>query len=143
MPVAASGTAASPATPRQGRSILVVDDNPANLEFAVGLFGRSGYRVATADGMSRGLALARAAPPDLILSDVIMGEGSGYEFIQAVKSDAQLSAIPFVLITSTLTGEAERRKGLALGAAQFLFRPIEPQDLLREIDACVDGPAQR
>jgi CheY-like chemotaxis protein len=75
--------------------------------------------------------------PDLILSDVCMADGNGYDFIAAVKADPRLSPIPFVFVTSTMNTEKERQKGLALGAARFLFRPIEPPELLREIADCL------
>jgi two-component system cell cycle response regulator len=70
---------------------------------------------------------------------VCMADGSGYDFIAAVKADPRLRSIPFVFITATMTVESERRKGLALGATKYLFRPIEPQELLREIEACLAG----
>ena len=87
--------------------------------------------------MAAALALARDHPCDLILSDVCMSEGTGYDFIRAVKADPRLRDIPFVFITSTMTDEKDRATGLALGAARFLFRPVEPDALLVEIEACL------
>jgi DNA-binding response OmpR family regulator len=67
-----------------------------------------------------------------------MGEGRlGYEFLRAVKADPQLRTIPFIFITSTMLEEKDRAKGLALGAARFLMRPLEPEALLAEIRACL------
>jgi DNA-binding response OmpR family regulator len=74
---------------------------------------------------------------DLILSDVCMTDGSGYEFIQSVKADRRLCRIPFVFITSTMLEEKDRAKGLAMGAARFLVRPIEPTEFLMELEACL------
>ncbi|HZE59390.1 MAG TPA: response regulator [Burkholderiales bacterium] len=121
-------------------TILVVDDKPENLELARSLFRPSGYRVLTATGLRPALAVARDAWPDLIISDICMPDASGWDFIKAVKADAQLSAIPFVFLTSTVTTESDRKKGLALGAMKFIFRPIEAQRLLQEIEACLPGP---
>jgi two-component system cell cycle response regulator len=120
-------------------TILVVDDKPDNLELARSLFRPSGYRVLTATGMRAALAMAREAAPDLIISDVCMPDDSGWEFILAIKADAQLRSIPFVFLTSTMTAEADRQRGLALGAAKFIFRPIEPEQLLKEIDSCLSA----
>ena len=53
-----------------------------------------------------------------------MGDGSGYELIRAIKADPRLRAIPFIFNTSSMAVESARSKGLALGAARFLFRPI-------------------
>jgi two-component system cell cycle response regulator len=120
-----------------GCTILIVDDKQVNLDLAVSLLRPSGYRVVTARGMQEALALARRAPPELILSDVCMSDGSGYDFIREVKADAKLRSIPFVFVTSTMTAEREREKGLALGAARFIFRPVEAQELLTAIEACL------
>jgi two-component system, cell cycle response regulator len=133
---AVSDTAAALPKPARRRTVLVTDDRVVNLELASSILGASGYEVLLALTLREALRLARESRPDLILSDVCMSDGSGYDFIQAVKADARLRAIPFVFITATMTTEAERQKGLGLGADKYLFRPIEPQDLLREIEAC-------
>lgn len=124
--------------PRPVRAILVVDNEQANLDFASCLLGAFGYTVVTATDARRALELAREARPDLIMSDVCMAGGlSGYDFIAECKRDPALASVPFVFVTSTMTDEKERRKGLALGAARFLFRPIEPQELIAQVDACL------
>lgn len=132
-----AATHAAPATTNaNGRIILAVDNLPANLELVEGLFGVLGYRVITASNAGQALELARSSLPDLILSDVCMPNGNGYDLIDAVKADPRLREIPFVFISSTFTNEEARRKGLAHGAKKYLFRPIEPQRLLREVEAC-------
>lgn len=129
---------AAPADSR--RTILVVDDNRVNLDFAKALLEGSGHVVLTASTPSEGLLLARDTPPDLIVSDVEMGSGSGFELLVAAKTDPLLRDVPFVFVTSTRTTASSRREGLALGAAKYLIRPIEPQVLLRELESCL-GPA--
>ncbi len=124
----------------RGCTILVVDNLETNLELARSTLEGSGYRVVTAERMRHALLLAQQEPPDLIMSDICMSEGNGYDFIQEVKADPRLCQIPFVFITSTMVNEVERRKGLGLGAARFLFRPIEPERLLAELDACLSEP---
>jgi DNA-binding response OmpR family regulator len=62
---------------------------------------------------------------------------SGYDFIAAVKADGKLREIPFLFLTSTAVSDAERSRGLALGAAGFLFRPIDPEALLAKVEACL------
>lgn len=121
----------------KGRTALVVDDLQAHLDLAVSLLGHMGFKVVTAKGMRQGVEQARRVTPDLILSDVFMNDGSGFDFIKAIKADPQLRSIPFIFLTSTASNEKDRAKGLALGAAKFLFRPIEPQALLDEIKACL------
>ncbi len=121
----------------QRQTILAVDNLAINLELARSILEPSGYKVVTAFTMEDGLALARADSCDLILSDVCMSGGSGYDFLQAVKQDPSLRPVPFVLITSSMIEEKARIKGLALGATRFLCRPIEPELLLAEIRACL------
>jgi two-component system cell cycle response regulator len=130
-------TSASVISRSGGRTILIVDDLQDNLDLASSIFEYAGYTVISAKDATHALALAKQAPPDLIMSDVCMPAGSGYDFISAVKTDPRLRHIPFVFVTSTATTERERVKGLALGAAKYLFRPLEPQVLLSEVESCL------
>ena len=133
--LAPEARAARPAA-RKGR-VLVADDREINLQLARALLEGAGYEVLTALTLAQALARARAFPPDLIMSDVCMAEGDGFDFIREVKEDPVLAGIPFVFITSTAMKESDRRKGLALGAAKYLFRPLEPEQLLRELEECL------
>jgi two-component system cell cycle response regulator len=130
------------ANPPYASTILVVDNLPINLDLARSILEPFGYKTLTAEGMTEALATARKVPCDLILSDVCMSEGSGYDFLRAVQADPRLRAIPVVLITSTMLDEKDRAKGLALGAARFLIRPIDPQVFLAEIRACLQEKGQ-
>lgn len=137
-PTPTHGPGAAAAQPMAVRhTILVVDNLPVNLDLARGILEPFGYRVLTADGMAEALKVARQYPCDLILSDVCMHGASGYDFIRAVKADPQLRAIPFVFITSTMMTDNDRAEGLALGAARYLMRPLEPSVLLAQIEACL------
>jgi two-component system cell cycle response regulator len=126
-----------PIRPATGQRILVVDDLPTNLELARGILEPLGYQVFTANGMESAMTQLGQIRCDLILSDVCMGSASGYEFIKAVKAIPEFRAIPFLFITSTFLEAKDRLKGLALGAARFLTRPMEPLDLAAEIEACL------
>jgi CheY-like chemotaxis protein len=135
---------ANPTAPAaRGYTVLVVDDNAINLEFAAALLGRSGYEVVTAPGMAAAIGRLRECKPDLILSDVCMTDGSGYDFIKHVKADPELRDIPFVFLTSTMVAPRERTRGLELGAARYLVRPIEPHLLLQEVGICLGNPVER
>jgi two-component system cell cycle response regulator len=129
------------ATSKPKRLVLVTDDRAINLELAQVLLAGAGYEVETALSAAQALRLARERPPDLILSDVVMEGGDGYGFIQEIKADPALAGIPFVFLTSTAVSEREKRKGLALGATKYLFRPMEPELLLRELEECLKGEA--
>jgi two-component system cell cycle response regulator len=118
-------------------TILVVDNLPMNIDLARSTLEPFGYTVISAMGMEEALTLARRTAPDLILSDMNMADGTGYDFIRAVKADPQLRTIPFILITSTFLDPKEQAQALELGAARFIVRPIEPQALLAAIEACL------
>jgi two-component system cell cycle response regulator len=127
----------TPATPAPTLTVLVVDNDPVNLELARSILEPHGYCVLAAGRVESALELARQHHCDMILSDVCMTGETGYDFVRVVKADAQLRNIPFIFLTSTVTNEKDRAKGLALGATRFLFRPIEPAALLAEIESCL------
>jgi CheY-like chemotaxis protein len=115
--------------------ILAVDNSPVNIDLLRSIFEPFGYEITSAQNIQEGLRLAREREPDLIISDLHMPGGDGFEFIRKVKADPELSAIPFMFITSTIWRDKDRIEGLILGAEKFIIRPIEPQDLLREVEA--------
>ena len=121
--------------------ILVIEDDTVVREEVVDWLIFEGHDVFSGMSGREGLALAVDILPDLILSDINMSEGSGYDFIQSVKADAGLAQIPFVFVTSTMLSNKDRQKGLGLGAAKFLQRPIEPLELVDELKECLDLPS--
>ncbi|MFT3857840.1 MAG: response regulator [Aquabacterium sp.] len=118
--------------------ILVVDDVSWNLDIKKCLLEPLGFHVLTAFDMETALSLARAHRPALIISDVGMRTGTGYDFIREVKADPLLRDAPFMFLTATHATEADRQRGLALGASRYLLRPIDMQDLLHEIEGCLE-----
>lgn len=125
--------------PPAGRpeKILIVDDVAWNLDIKKCLLEPLGYRVFTASDMNSALALALSERPTLIISDVGMRSGTGYDFIQKIKAEPSLKDTPFIFLTATHAADADRQRGLALGASRYLLRPIDMQDLLKEIEACL------
>lgn len=91
-------------SPSRSMTLLVVDNQPINLTLARSIFEPFGYAVLLATNAQEALTVALQAVPDLILSDVHMGEGSGYDFIQAVKAHPQLKEIP----TTSPTGSKRK-----------------------------------
>lgn len=126
--------------PPAGLTVLVLDDTASNLQLKRDLLQPLGYRVLTADTAAAALQLARTERPNLIISDVGMPTGSGFDFIAEVKADAALSSIPFIFLSATHWDERDRAKGMAMGAMRYLQRPIDSQTLLDEIRRCLaDG----
>ena len=120
--------------------VLIIDDDPTLLEALSRLLVRDGFEVRTAQDGIQGLRLARERRPGLIVLDVMMPVLDGWDTLQALKADPDLAEVPVVMLT--ILDEVER--GLALGAAEFLFKPIERAQLtglLRKYRA--QGPAVR
>jgi two-component system cell cycle response regulator len=123
--------------PESRATILVVDDRPVNLDLARSIFEPSGYTVLLANSRDEAMLLLERVIPDVIVSDVHMADGSGYDFILGIKADPRLHTVPFIFITSTAVEARDKARGLALGAARFLVRPLDAPVLLAEIEACL------
>jgi two-component system cell cycle response regulator len=121
----------------QSAHVLVLDDSPFNRELKHDLLEPHGFQVVTVASPDEAIEAARRRPPDLIISDVGMREGSGFDFIRRVKADPTLRDIPFIFLSSTHWDDTSQRTGLALGALRYLLRPMEPARLLAEIVACL------
>ena len=103
-------------------NILAIDDTPENLLTLRAALGAE-FRLQFATSGAMGLALAEAAPPDLILLDVMMPEMDGYETCRRLKADPRLRSIPVIFVTALGDSDAEGT-GLALGAADYITKPI-------------------
>lgn len=125
--------------PRQPCVLLTVDDGPVNVEYKHDLLAPAGYTVLDAGGVASALALLRREPVDLVLSDVMMADGGGFELLRRVRADPAWRDLPFVFLTSTAREAAARAHGLALGAQDFLVRPLEATELLGSIRRALTG----
>jgi CheY-like chemotaxis protein len=113
--------------------ILVVDDLNDNLFLLQSLLEAEGYEVETADNGALALARVTALPPDLILMDVMMPDMNGYEVTQQIRENRSIPFMPILLVTAH--DDANAIKGLALGANDFIRKPIEFDKLLSKIAA--------
>ena len=102
--------------------ILVIDDTPANVQVLIAALDAD-FDLRIARSGTMGLMVAQKTPPDLILLDVMMPEMDGFEVCRQLKAHPQLRAIPVVFVTAVDESEAESF-GLALGAADFITKPI-------------------
>ena len=109
--------------------ILVVDDEPMNITLLAGIL-KEHYKVKMAKDGERALKVASGTPaPDLILLDVMMPDVDGYEVCRRLKADASTRDIPVVFVTG-LSDEADRARGLALGARGYLAKPVDAARVL-------------
>lgn len=120
--------------------ILIVDDKPDNLYYLKTLLTGSGYDVETAHHGAEALVRARATPPDVVVSDLLMPVMDGYTLLRHWKADPRLRRSPFVVYTATYTEPEDERLALSLGADAFILKPSEPEDFLgklREVETRV------
>jgi DNA-binding response OmpR family regulator len=113
--------------------ILVVDDQPQLLESIQMTLELAGYRVYTAATGIEALSVLQAQLIDLIITDIEMPQLDGYQLCRRVRADDQWSAVP-LLVLSAHGDEEDMRYAKALGASDYLLKPIEPEDLLAAVD---------
>jgi len=75
----------------------------------------------------------------LILTDVHMGDGTGFDLVKTVRNDPQLQGIPCLVISATYLDYDPRTEELGLDDTNFILRPIEPEALVAKIEACLAG----
>ena len=119
--------------------ILVVDDIEANRHILCFLLTHHGFEVCEAGNGEEALKAARAFPPSLIISDILMPIMDGFALCRALKQDPALKQIPFIFYTATYTEPKDQEFGLSLGADRFLVKPVENEALLKIITDCLDS----
>ena len=124
---AARASAAPPEAVGAGETrVLVVDDDPLARDLLQRFLRTEGFRVIGASGGAEGLRLARALHPDVITLDVMMPGLDGWAVLSQLKADPEVAAIPVIMLTIV----DERNLGYALGAADYLTKPIDRDRLL-------------
>jgi PAS domain S-box-containing protein len=130
----------APSAVRTTGKILVIDDEETVRDLMRRFLAREGFDVVTAEDGEAGLALARRLRPALITLDVLMPGLDGWSVLQAIKADPELADTPVVMLTIV----DEKNKGYALGASEYVTKPIDRvrlRALLRRF--CEPGAAKR
>jgi signal transduction histidine kinase len=112
--------------------VLVVEDSRTQAEALRAMLDDAGYDVRVAKSGGAALLDLRRLGADLVVSDVVMPGMSGLELCRAIRGDAQLRAIPFILLTS-LTDPLDVVRGLEAGADNYVTKPYDPEQLLSRI----------
>jgi len=115
-----------------GRKILIVEDSKTTSVVLKEVLETEGHKVITAGDGVAGIALARREKPDLILLDLLLPKLNGYEVCNAVKRDNSTRHIP-ILVISTMDSPESIAKVKICGAQNFMKKPYNLDDLLREI----------
>ncbi len=141
LPVHVSETAAednapttqSTITAQQGGDlVLVIDDDPGMLELMGRLLNREGYRVVTAATGEEGLDIVKHLRPQAVILDVLMPRTDGWSVLSSLKADDQTRAIPVIVLTMLDDSEM----AFALGAADFMTKPVDRQQLAASLRRC-------
>ncbi len=109
--------------------VIVIDDDPAVLDLMQRFLAREGYAVRTADNGREGLELARTLHPLLVTVDVMMPGMDGWSVLNALKTDSSTADIPVIMVTM----DGNRELGMALGALDYLSKPLDWPRLFRHL----------
>lgn len=115
------------------KTILVIDDNKEILENTSELVGLMGYKVLSTEFGSEGIAIAKSTKIDLIICDIKMCGTNGYEVLMDLSLSSRTKSIPFLFMTA-LADPAQKKYGLELGAAAYLIKPFDENQLLSAIE---------
>ena len=123
-------------------SVLIVDDERANIDLMVGLL-KPDYRTLVATSGEQALRRAAGEPrPDMILLDVMMPGMDGYEVCRRLKADAATSAIPVIFVTA-MSDVGDETAGFALGAVDYITKPISPPIVQARVKAHIENKHAR
>ena len=114
-------------------AILLVDDNPTNLQLLFETLDGRGFKLLVAKDGNSALAIARKVRPNLILLDIMMPEIDGYEVCRQLKADPALAEIP-VIFLSALTDTKDKVQGLDMGAVDYITKPFQPDEVIARVN---------
>jgi CheY-like chemotaxis protein len=116
-------------------NILIVDDEPANIDLLRAQLGDA-YRIRAATSATRALSTARKTPPDLLLLDAMMPELDGFGLCEQLRADPITAALPVIFISGS-AAPADRARAAALGARDYLTKPVATEALLAAVQAAL------
>ena len=122
----------NPPDPHNG-TILLVDDNPTNLQLLFGTLKGLGHKLLVAKSGEDALKVAQWAQPDLILLDILMSGIDGFETCRRLKSDPETADIA-VIFLSALDDTGDKIKGLSLGAVDYIAKPFQAEEVIARVE---------
>lgn len=115
------------------KKILLIEDNPEMLENLTEILELANYEAITATNGKDGVTKAKTHLPDLIVSDIMMPELDGFGVLNILSKDENTKNIPFIFLTAK-TEKIDVRKGMSMGADDYLTKPFEDTELLEAIE---------
>ncbi|QTA79271.1 Two component system response regulator, GGDEF domain-containing [Desulfonema limicola] len=121
----------------KGSSILIVDDNPKNLQVLASILRTSNYKVAMVKDGAKAIKFISSRKPDLILLDIMMPELDGFEVCQKLKQSKTSKDIPIIFI-SALSETEDKVKGFEAGGVDYITKPFQQQEVLARVKTHLD-----
>ena len=115
------------------KSVLVIDDNADIRDNTSEILELAGYKTFTAENGKTGVEIAQKEKPDIIVCDIMMPELDGYGVLHLLRKNADTEQIPFVFLTAK-TERSDFRKGMEMGADDYITKPFEDIELLNAIE---------
>src|SRR5215203_895717 len=115
------------------KTILVIDDNQDIRENTAEILELAGYKTFTAENGKKGVDIAIKENPDVIICDIMMPELDGYGVLHMLRKNENTQAIPFIFLTAK-TERSDFRKGMEMGADDYVTKPFEDIELLNAIE---------
>jgi signal transduction histidine kinase/DNA-binding response OmpR family regulator len=117
-----------------GKRVLLADDNSDMRAYVARLLEGQGYHVVTARDGEEALRLAQAAPPDLVLTDVMMPKLDGFGLLRELRGFEPTAGVPIIML-SARAGEEAKVEGLNAGADDYLIKPFAARELVARVNA--------
>jgi len=123
---------------REDNSVLIVNDEPDQLQLMRNLLGKAGFAVLTAEDGVDGLELAKTDRPDLVISDVSMPRMDGLEFCRRLRADGELKTVPILLVSALQKDTETIVAGLRAGADDYLEWPFDSTRLIAKVSRLLE-----
>jgi CheY-like chemotaxis protein len=125
--------------PKSKQQILIADDDPVTVQMLSGLLEGSGFEVEVAFDAMQAVMKAMRKPPDAVILDIGMPGGGGFQVLQRLKAITKMKAIPVIVVTA-LDDPALPARVRALGANEFLKKPVSADQLRDALDRVLNAP---
>lgn len=121
-----------------GKRVLLIEDEPNIIEAISFILSRDGFTVHTHEDGETAIAKVKAAPPDMIILDVMLPGKSGFEILRELRADSANSTLPILMLTAR-GQEKDREQAMRLGADHFMTKPFSNSEVRDQVRALI-GP---
>ena len=115
------------------RKVLVVEDDPDQLEVIRSTLKAAGFAIGTAVNGVDALVKTRSVAPDLIVLDLLLPGLNGFDICESLRQDPATASVPIIMLTG-MHGQFGRFAGLEAGASEFLYKPFDPDQLIAKVE---------